>query len=121
MAITNKQATIRGLLALGYIQTFNRITRKYEVFTSPTCDHQMLIGRSGGIRKVGYSQPLNKSVSLTDTISHKILINIGSESPFILEEGEDLRRWAVAEWRYQAARYLSDNPHLSVPAAPIPS
>ena len=110
---SKKQSVIKGLQALGYVQTFGRITRKYQVFNAPDQSHQILIGRSGGIRKVGWNERLTKSISLTDTVAHRILETIGSEAPFILSEGEDLRRWAEAEWAHQARKYLR-------PAAPLP-
>lgn len=78
--MNQKQATIAGLIALGFVEEVR--SRKYRCFNEPVPQGvpfvTYLVGKSGALRKcrVGNNTIAN-SVSLTDSVNHKALAYVG--------------------------------------------
>ena len=75
--IGKRAATIKGLLARGYIHEQIGRSKKYVEYSRPGERHRILIGKSGGVRHVVDGQPVSQSSSLTGTRFHRELAEIG--------------------------------------------
>lgn len=73
--LNNKEATIEGLLALGFVEDKGR-SKKYRCFDEQTptgvpC-RTWLVGKSGALRLCPVGRPsIHQSISKTDTLEHR--------------------------------------------------
>ena len=79
--LNNKEATIEGIKAIGYVEQTGR-SKKYRCFDRqvpegvPTCTY--LVGKSGALRYIGPNgSAIADSVSRTNTKSHAALRYVG--------------------------------------------
>jgi hypothetical protein len=72
----SREATIAGLIAMGWTETANPSTRKYRVFAHPDNPCKYLIGRSGALRKTGGT--VAQSISLTGNRVHRAICEVGN-------------------------------------------
>ena len=103
MKVTKRAAVVRGLECLGFRPSFARKTRKYLVLAR--AGTELLIGRSGGVRKVSEGGAIARSISLTDTPTHRILEQLGRDSEIVRSEGEQLQRWAELQFARLAREF----------------
>lgn len=108
---TTKAAVVRALECLGYQRSYERQTSKYRVYTLD--DLEVLIGRSGGVRQVGRGKPISQSVSLTDTITHRVLEQLGRDCEIVQLNGEEMQAWAQMQFARLARGVKECQPALS--------
>jgi len=91
MAMSNRQATINGLLQLGFRRNYLRDTRKYEVYMledarANAVGMQFLIGKQGALRLCRVGSSIAESKSLTDMPVHKALQYVGRSGDLLTRE-----------------------------------
>lgn len=86
--INNKEATIRGLLAVGFSETYR--SNKYRTFHREGGRVTWMVGKSGALRLT--QGPLSNSITYTDKVQHRAFRYIGRLHE-VVKNGIDTERY----------------------------